>query len=152
MRDKVTFPGAKIKKKDEGMPHYDNNHEKGDLYVTFDIAFPKGELPTETKNGMNSKLRHLTVVRSRVLVGTGWHELFWSLQNLSFCQMFSFFATLWNVLRGVYYYMRLFSNSQISIRHASKHYIQVLSNHSLKCFLTRIANSGRSPTKYITTI
>ena len=51
MRDKVTFPGAKIKKKDQGMPHYDNNHEKGDLYVTFDVAFPKGELPAETKDG-----------------------------------------------------------------------------------------------------
>lgn len=60
VRDKVTFPGAKIKKKDEGMPHYDNNHEKGDLYVTFDIAFPKGELPTETKNAIKELLGGVT--------------------------------------------------------------------------------------------
>ena len=66
VRDKVTFPGAKIKKKDEGMPHYDNNHEKGDLYVTFDIAFPKGELPTETKNGSTSTFLNLFYIYQEV--------------------------------------------------------------------------------------
>ena len=52
VRDKVTFPGAKIKKKDEGMPNVDDNTRKGDLYVTFDVAFPKGELSQETKAGV----------------------------------------------------------------------------------------------------
>jgi DnaJ family protein B protein 11 len=43
-RDKITWPGARIRKKNEGMPNYDNNNQYGTLYVTFDVAFPKGEL------------------------------------------------------------------------------------------------------------
>ena len=48
-RDKVTWPGAKIAKKNEGMPNYENNNSRGTLYITFDVEFPRGELPEETK-------------------------------------------------------------------------------------------------------
>ncbi|KAJ8983428.1 hypothetical protein NQ317_005893 [Molorchus minor] len=39
-RDKVTWPGARIRKKGEGMPNYDNNNLHGILYITFDVEFP----------------------------------------------------------------------------------------------------------------
>lgn len=46
-RDKITFPGARIRKKNEGMPNYENNNLKGTLYITFDVDFPKVELSPE---------------------------------------------------------------------------------------------------------
>nr|SVE74066.1 EOG090X02IK [Daphnia barbata] len=55
VRDKVTWPGARIRKKGEGMPNYENNNLFGMLYVTFDVQFPKEELSTEVKE----KLREL---------------------------------------------------------------------------------------------
>lgn len=48
-REKITWPGAKIKKKGEGMPNYENNNKIGDLYVTFDIEFPKKDLTEQEK-------------------------------------------------------------------------------------------------------
>lgn len=48
-RDKVTWPGARIRKKDEGMPSYNDNHTKGILYITFDVEFPRGEVTAEEK-------------------------------------------------------------------------------------------------------
>ena len=50
-REKITWPGARIKKKGEGMPNYENNNRKGDLYITFDIDFPKKDLTPEQKEG-----------------------------------------------------------------------------------------------------
>lgn len=50
-RDKVTWPGARIRKKGEGMPNYDNNNLHGTLYITFDVEFPKQELTQEEKDG-----------------------------------------------------------------------------------------------------
>jgi DnaJ family protein B protein 11 len=55
VREKITWPGAKIKKKGEGMPNYENNNLRGDLYITFDIEFPKNELSSEQKECKNSK-------------------------------------------------------------------------------------------------
>lgn len=55
-REKVTWPGAKVRKTGEGMPNYDNNHVKGALYITFDIDFPKGELSLEDKAAIKSIL------------------------------------------------------------------------------------------------
>ena len=49
VRDKITWPGARIRKKDEGMPNYDNNNKFGTLFITFDVDFPKGELDPEEK-------------------------------------------------------------------------------------------------------
>lgn len=50
-RDKATWPGAKIRKKGEGMPNYENNNLHGTLYVTFDVEFPKQEFTSEEKEG-----------------------------------------------------------------------------------------------------
>jgi len=50
-RDKITKPGARIRKKGEGMPNYDNNNLYGTLYVTFDVAFPDAEFTNEQKEG-----------------------------------------------------------------------------------------------------
>ena len=33
------------------MPNYDNNHVKGDLYITFDVEFPRGGLSDSEKDG-----------------------------------------------------------------------------------------------------
>jgi len=74
-RDKITWPGARIRKKGEGMPNYDDNNLFGTLYITFDVAFPKGELSESDKqklkellnqksasatvyNGLNTKVKH----------------------------------------------------------------------------------------------
>lgn len=50
-RDKVTWPGARIRKKGEGMPSYEDNNLHGTLYITFDIEFPKQEFSEEDKAG-----------------------------------------------------------------------------------------------------
>lgn len=50
-RDKVTWPGAIIKKTGEGMPNYDNNLVKGTLYITVDVDFPRGALSDDKKEG-----------------------------------------------------------------------------------------------------
>lgn len=49
-RDKITWPGAKIKKANEGMPNYNDNLKKGELFITFDVNFPKGELTIEERD------------------------------------------------------------------------------------------------------
>lgn len=55
-RDKVTWPGARIRKKGEGMPNYDNNNLHGTLYITFDVEFPKQELTQEEKDAIKKIL------------------------------------------------------------------------------------------------
>ena len=64
MREKPTWSGARIRKKGEGMPNYDNNNLFGTLYITFDIQFLKEEFSNEDKE---SKY-HLSVLRSRLLI------------------------------------------------------------------------------------
>jgi len=49
VRDKITFPGARIRKKGEGMPNYENNNLFGNLIVTLDVEFPKDGLSQENK-------------------------------------------------------------------------------------------------------
>ena len=49
VRDKITWPGARVRKKGEGMPNYENNNLFGNMYITFDVQFPKGELEKEDK-------------------------------------------------------------------------------------------------------
>lgn len=51
VRDKVTWPGARIRKKGEGMPNYENNNLHGNLYISFDIEFPKTDLTDQDKEG-----------------------------------------------------------------------------------------------------
>jgi len=55
-REKVTWPGARIRKKGEGMPSYENNNVFGILYITFDVEFPKQELSAEDKAGLKKIL------------------------------------------------------------------------------------------------
>lgn len=56
-RDKVTKHGARIRKKGEGMPNYDNNHLYGNLYITFDVAFPEKEFSAEDKEAIKNLLK-----------------------------------------------------------------------------------------------
>lgn len=50
-RDKVTKPGARIRKKGEGMPNYNNNNLHGTLHITVDVAFPDTDFTNEQKEG-----------------------------------------------------------------------------------------------------
>lgn len=54
-RDKVTWAGARVRKKGEGMPNFENNNLHGNLYVTFDIDFPKQDFTAQEKEGISSK-------------------------------------------------------------------------------------------------
>lgn len=49
VREKVTWPGARIRKKGEGMPSFENNNLYGTLYITFDVEFPKQDFSDEQK-------------------------------------------------------------------------------------------------------
>lgn len=51
-REKITWPGARIRKKNEGMPNYENNNIHGSMYITFDVEFPKRDL-TDTEKESN---------------------------------------------------------------------------------------------------
>jgi len=51
-REKVTWPGATIMKKGEGMPNFENRNKLGNLYITFDVKFPRGELSSEDKESI----------------------------------------------------------------------------------------------------
>jgi len=55
-REKITWPGARVRKKGEGMPNYENNNLYGTMYVTFDVAFPKGELSEQDKQAVSKIL------------------------------------------------------------------------------------------------
>ncbi|CAF5193716.1 unnamed protein product, partial [Rotaria magnacalcarata] len=55
-REKITWPGARIKKKGEGLPQHDQNNIIGDLYVTIDVDFPKGELSDEQREAIRTLL------------------------------------------------------------------------------------------------
>lgn len=59
-RDKVTWPGARMRKTGEGMPNYENNNLHGTLYITFDVDFPKGELTQEEKDKIKEILKETT--------------------------------------------------------------------------------------------
>lgn len=59
-RDKVTWPGARMRKSGEGMPNYENNNLHGTLYITFDVDFPKGELTQEEKDKIKEMLKETT--------------------------------------------------------------------------------------------
>jgi len=55
-REKITWPGARIRKKGEGMPNYENNNLFGTMYITFDVAFPKGEISEKDKQAISQML------------------------------------------------------------------------------------------------
>lgn len=60
-RQKITWPGARIRKKNEGMPNYENNNVKGVLYITFDVEFPKSELSEEDKEVVRNLLKQKSI-------------------------------------------------------------------------------------------
>lgn len=60
-RDKITWPGARIRKKGEGMPNYENNNLHGTLYITFDVEFPKNDLTEQDKEAIKSILKQESV-------------------------------------------------------------------------------------------
>uniref|UniRef100_A0A8C1J170 DnaJ homolog subfamily B member 11 n=1 Tax=Cyprinus carpio TaxID=7962 RepID=A0A8C1J170_CYPCA len=57
VRDKITKPGARIWKKGEGLPNFDNNNIRGSLIVTFDVDFPKEQLDDQQKDGIKQLLK-----------------------------------------------------------------------------------------------
>ena len=77
MRDKITWPGARMRKPNEGMPNYENNNVKGSLFITFDIDFPKGVMSEEDKKGKLIKILFkfeglgFSGLNSRKLFGVG---------------------------------------------------------------------------------
>uniref|UniRef100_A0A0N4ZYW4 DnaJ homolog dnj-20 n=1 Tax=Parastrongyloides trichosuri TaxID=131310 RepID=A0A0N4ZYW4_PARTI len=56
-RNKITPPFSKIRKRGEGMPDNSNNLKKGDLIITIDIDFPKGELTKDEKSEISKILK-----------------------------------------------------------------------------------------------
>nr|XP_039268930.1 LOW QUALITY PROTEIN: dnaJ homolog subfamily B member 11-like [Styela clava] len=56
-RKEVTWPGAKIKKRSKGLPSVENVNVRGDLFITFDVEFPRGELTDEQKEGITNLLK-----------------------------------------------------------------------------------------------
>ncbi|CAG0880095.1 unnamed protein product [Darwinula stevensoni] len=60
-REKVTWPGARIRRKGEGMPNYENNNLYGMLYITFDIEFPKKDFTEEEKEELRKILNQDSV-------------------------------------------------------------------------------------------
>jgi len=61
VRDKITWPGARIRKKNEGMPNYEENTKFGTLFITFDVEFPKGELSAEEKQDIKTILKQPSI-------------------------------------------------------------------------------------------
>lgn len=51
-REKVTWPGAIVQKAGEGMPNYEDNTRRGNLYITIDVDFPRGTFSDEDQEGL----------------------------------------------------------------------------------------------------
>lgn len=51
VRDKITKPGARMWKKGEGLPNFDNINIRGSLIITFDVEFPQAQLDDQQKDG-----------------------------------------------------------------------------------------------------
>ncbi|XP_053957656.1 dnaJ homolog shv [Anastrepha ludens] len=62
-REKITWPGARIRKKGEGMPNYENNNLQGNLYITFDVEFPKKNLNDAEKEDLTKILDQTSINR-----------------------------------------------------------------------------------------
>lgn len=63
-RDKITWPGARMRKTGEGMPNYENNNLHGILYITFDVEFPKGEALDEEKRAQIRQIFDLEATKA----------------------------------------------------------------------------------------
>ncbi|KAI6172005.1 DnaJ domain protein [Aphelenchoides besseyi] len=70
VREKITWPGARIRKKDEGMPSLEDPvNKKGILYITFDVEFPQGQLDEEQRNLIASVLKQSDFIEPKVYNG-----------------------------------------------------------------------------------
>ncbi|XP_067626250.1 dnaJ homolog shv [Eurosta solidaginis] len=63
-REKITWPGARIRKKGEGMPNYENNNLYGNLFITFDVEFPKKDLTDAEKEAIKKILDQTSINRT----------------------------------------------------------------------------------------
>lgn len=61
VREKTTWNGARIRKKGEGMPNFENNNLHGTLYVTFDVKFPSQDFTEEQKEKLKEILAQTTI-------------------------------------------------------------------------------------------
>lgn len=61
LRDKITKPGARMWKKGEGLPNFDNINIRGSLIITFDVDFPQTQLDEQQKDGESDLLFHSAV-------------------------------------------------------------------------------------------
>ncbi|XP_041724665.1 dnaJ homolog subfamily B member 11 isoform X1 [Coregonus clupeaformis] len=61
VRDKITKPGARLWKKGEGLPNFDNNNIRGSLIVSFDVEFPEIQLDDNQKEGVRGILKQASV-------------------------------------------------------------------------------------------
>ncbi|KAA8593102.1 hypothetical protein FQN60_018557 [Etheostoma spectabile] len=61
VRDKITKPGARMWKKGEGLPNFDNINIRGSLIITFDVEFPQTQLDEQQKEGIQSVLKQSSV-------------------------------------------------------------------------------------------
>ena len=68
VRDKVTWPGARIRKAGEGMPNYENNNDKGTLFITFDVDFPKGAFSAEDKESEYDVASSFVISMRRIIM------------------------------------------------------------------------------------
>jgi DnaJ homolog subfamily B member 11 len=60
-REKVTWPGARIRKKGEGMPNFENNNLHGTLYISFDVKFPTQDFTDEQKEKLKEVLQQPSI-------------------------------------------------------------------------------------------
>ena len=60
-RTAVTWYGATIMKKGEGMPNFENRNKLGNMYITFDVKFPRGELSAEERASVKAILDQASV-------------------------------------------------------------------------------------------
>ncbi|XP_029385845.1 dnaJ homolog subfamily B member 11 [Echeneis naucrates] len=61
VRDKITKPGARMWKKGEGLPNFDNINIRGSLIITFDVEFPQTQLDDQQKDGIRNLLKQGSV-------------------------------------------------------------------------------------------
>lgn len=66
----MTWPGAIVQKAGEGMPNYEDNTRRGNLYITIDVDFPRGIFSDEDKEGLLMSLHFAVVMES---IGTCCH-------------------------------------------------------------------------------
>lgn len=64
VRDKITKPGARMWKKGEGLPNFDNINIRGSLIITFDVEFPQTQLDDQQKEGIRGLLKQGSVQKT----------------------------------------------------------------------------------------